>query len=58
MEFGEILQPEECSRDVRHFDTDDAKDRRKRANRGLQGRSTDKVVRISIKVHDQAAEAR
>ena len=58
MNRGEILQPQKRSRNFGHFYTHDAKDSRKRAYRGLQGRSADKVVRISIKVHDQATEAR
>ena len=58
MNHGEILQPNKCRGTFGCIDTDDTKDSQKRAYRGLQGRSADKVVRISIKVHDQATEAR
>ena len=57
MNHGEILQPNKCRGTFGRICTHVTKDSQKRAYRGLQGRSADKVVRISIKVHDQAPEA-
>ena len=57
MNHGEILQPNKYRGTFGHICTHVTKNHQKRAFRSLQGRSADKVVRISIKVHDQAAEA-